>query len=155
MENFREKMKIETIITAVLCVILAGLSVLGLVAQAGLVQLTPSAGDEHWQSMWRGLLSGTSFGVMALMIFGLVQSIRALKDEKKLKKLYIEATDERQHQIWTMARASSMQVTLLAGLVVGIAIGYINPTVSITILVLESVHAVVGVLFKLYYSRKF
>lgn len=155
MENFREKMKIETIITAVLCVILAGLSVLGLVAQAGLVQLTPSAGDEHWQSMWRGLLSGSSFGVMALMIFGLVQSIRALKDEKKLKKLYIEATDERQHQIWTMARASSMQVTLLAGLVVGIAIGYINPTVSITILVLESVHAVVGVLFKLYYSRKF
>lgn len=155
MEHFKEKLKVETAITAVLCIFLAIFSILGFAAEAGLVELTPVAGDEHWQSMWRGMMSGASFGVLALMVFGLVRGILALKDEKKLKKLYVEANDERQAKIWTMARATSMQVTLLIGLVAGLVLGYFNMTVGITILTAETIHAVTGGIFKLYYSRKF
>lgn len=155
MEQFKEKLKIETIITAVLCMILAVFSVLGFAAEAGLVALTPVAGDEHWQSMWRGMISGAAIGVLALMVFGLVRGIRALRDEKKLKKLYVEANDERQVKIWTMARATSMQVTLLVGLVAGLVLGYFNMAVGITIVAVETVHALVGGAFKLYYNRKF
>lgn len=155
MEQFKEKLKIENRITAVLCVILAGFTVLGFIAEAGIVELTPVSGDSHWQSMWRGIVSGASFGVLALMIVGLVRGIQALKDEKKLKKLYIKANDERQIQIWTAARASSMQVTLLIGLVAGIIIGYFNMIVGITILAVETFHAVVGGCFKLYYNKKY
>lgn len=155
MEHFKEKLKVEAIITAVLCVILAVFSVLGFAAEAELIALTPVAGDEHWQSMWRGMISGASFGVLALMVYGLIRSIRAIRDEKKLKKLYVEANDERQNMIWTAARATSMQVTLLVGLVAGLVLGYFNMTVGITILAIETIHALAGGAFKLYYSRKF
>lgn len=155
MEQFKEKLKVENRVNAVLCVILAVFSVLGFAAEAGLIELTPVGGDSHWQSMWRGMISGASFGVLALMIFGLVRGIRALKDEKKLKKLYVEANDERQIQIWTIARATSMQVTLLLGLVAGLIVGYFNMAVGATILAVESIHAFIAFGFKLYYNRKF
>ena len=155
MEQFKEKLKIENRITAILCVILAAFTVLGFIAEAGLVELTPVSGDSSWQSIWRGMVSGASAGVLGIMLFWYIRANRALKDEKKLKKLYVQANDERQIQIWTAARASSMQVTLLVGLVAGMIIGYFNMTVSITILVLETFHAVVGFCFKLYYNRKY
>lgn len=155
MEQFKEKLKIENRITAILCVILVGFTVLGFVAEAGLVQLTPISGDSHWQSMWRGMVSGASFGVLALMLLALIRGSQALKDEKKLKKLYIKSNDERQIQIWTAARASSMQVSLLIGLVAGMIIGYFNMIMGITILAVETIHALIGGCFKLYYNRKY
>lgn len=155
MEQFKEKLKIETVITALLCVVLAIFSVLGFAAEAGLVELTPVAGDEHWQSMWRGMISGAAFGVLVLMVIGLIRDIRAIRDEKKLKKLYVEANDERQNQIWTKARATSMQVTLLVGLVAGLVLGYFHMTVGITIMAVETIHALVAGAFKLYYNSKF
>ena len=155
MEQFKKDLQASCGFTAVLCVILAVFSVLGFAAEAGLVELTPVAGDEHWQSMWRGMISGAAMGVLALMVFGLVRSLRALKDEKKLKKLYVEANDERTQKIWTSARASAMQISLLGGLVAGMVIGYFHMTVGITILVLETIHALIGFGCKVYYSRKF
>ena len=155
MEQFKAKLKVETAITAFLCVILLLFTLLGFAAEAGIVNLTPVTGDSHWQSMWRGMISGASFGVLVLMLIGLIKSIRALKDDKKLKKLYIQTNDERQIQIWTSARATSMQVSLLLGLVAGLIIGYFNMTIGVTIIALETLHAFIGFGFKLYYSTKF
>lgn len=155
MEQFKEKLKVESRITAVLCVVLAIFSALGFAAEAGLVELTPVTGSSHWQSMWRGMISGASFGVMIMMIIGLVRGIRAQRDEKKLKKLYIEANDERQIKILTSARATSMQISLLLGLVVGLIVGYFNMIIGITILAVETIHAFIGFGFKIYYSKKF
>ena len=155
MEHFKEKLKIENRITAVLCIILACFTILGFLAEAGVVELTPVSGDSHWQSMWRGMLSGASFGVLALMLVTLIRGAQALKDEKKLKKLYIQANDERQIQIWTAARASSMQVSLLIGLVAGMIISYFNMIIGITVLAVETIHAIVGGCFKLYYNKKY
>ncbi|MBO5129611.1 MAG: hypothetical protein J6B95_04615 [Oscillospiraceae bacterium] len=155
MEQFKEKLKVETGITAILCVILLLFSILGFAAEAGLVELTPVTGDSHWQSMWRGMISGASFGVLVLMIIGLIRGLRALKDDKKLKKLYIQSNDERQIQIWTSARATSMQVSLLLGLVTGLIVGYFNMTIGITIVAVETAHSLIAFGFKLYYSQKY
>lgn len=155
MEQFKKELQVSCHFTAVLCVILAVFSVMGFAAEAGLMELTPVSGDEHWQSMWRGMISGASAGVLALMLFGLIRSLRALKDDKKLKKLYVEANDERQIQIWTSARAAAMQITLLGGLVAGLIISYFHMTVGVTILALETIHALIAFGCKIYYSRKF
>lgn len=155
MEHFKKELQVSCRFTAVLCIILAVFSVLGFAAEAGLVALTPVSGDEHWQSMWRGMISGAAMGVLALMLFGLIRSLRALKDDKKLRKLYVEANDERQIQIWTSARASAMQITLLGGLVAGLIISYFHMTVGVTILALETIHALIAFGCKIYYSRKF
>ena len=155
MEQFKEKLKVENRITAVFCVIFALFILFVIAAEAGFVELTPVAGDSHWQSTWRGMLSGAASGILGLMLFSLIRTNRALKDEQKLKKMYIEANDERMIQIWTAARASSTQATLLIGLVAGMIAGYFSMTVSITILALEFFLALTGGAFKLYYTRKY
>ena len=105
--------------------------------------------------MWRGFMSGAAIGLLALMVFGLVQNIRALRDEKLLKKHYIKNNDERTIQIWTSARAAAYQACLLLGLAAVVVAGYFNTTVSITILVCVLLGSLSGLLFKIYYSKKF
>ena len=155
MENYREKTKVNCRITAVLSVILIAFSIFALCAEAGLVELTPVAGDSHWQSRWRGFLSGASVGVAAYMVINLVKALRALKDEKKLKALYVKEHDERTQAIYTAARAAAMQLSSGVGLVAAIIAGYFNITVSLTLLVFTCFLAYSGVAFKFYYSKKF
>ena len=105
--------------------------------------------------MWRGFVCGASFAILAFLIFGLVRNIRALRNEKFLKKLYIRENDERSIQIWTSARAAAFQAFLLLGLVAIVVAGYFSVTVSITILCCVWFASIIGLLFKLYYNKKF
>lgn len=155
MENYREKLKVSAIIYTIAAMLLAVFSLLGFAAEAGLVELAPVAEDDHWQSMWRGIISGASCAIMLLMVYGLVQNVRALKDDKALKKLYIKANDERSNQIYTYARAAGMQAFLTLGLAAAIVAGYFSMTVSITILSCVFGAAVISLAFKIYYSKKF
>lgn len=155
MEQYREKLRITTIITAVACIALAAFTLLGFAAEAGWVSLTPISGDSHWHSCWRGFISGASFGILALMIFGLIRNIRALMDEKKLKKFYVKEHDERQIQIYTAARAAATQTFLLVGIVAGIIAGYFSMSVGITIIACVFIHSLIAMGFKIYYSKKF
>lgn len=154
MENFKEKLKIQNIVLSLGCVVLLAFCVLGFSAEAGLVALAP-AGDSHWQSQWRGFLSGASLGVLALMLFGLIRNLLALKDEKKLKKLYVKERDERTIQIWTAARAAGCQVFLILGLVAILVTGYFSPTVSLTILACVLALSLLCIGFKCYYFNKY
>ena len=155
MSNYKEKLKIQNIFLAVACVILAGFCALGFAAEAGVVDLAPIAGDSHWQSQWRGFVSGASFAILAFLIFGLVRNIRALRSESFLKKLYIKEHDERSIQVWTSARAAALQTFLCLGLVAIVVAGYFSVTVSLTILGCVWFAAILGLLFKVYYSKKF
>lgn len=155
MDFYKEKLKLENRILAVIAVILVLFTVLSIAGEAGLIPLSPIAGDSHWQSKWRGFVAGASMGILGLIIYGLVRNIQALKDEKKLKNLYIKEHDERTIQIWTAARAESTRVFLLAGLVACIIAGYFNITVSLTILACILAHSLLGLGFKIYYSRKY
>lgn len=155
MENYKTKLKADNIVLVICIVVLTLVSVLGFAAEAGIVTLTPTAGDSHWQSMWRGFMSGAAIGLLALMVFGLVQNIRALRDEKLLKKHYIKNNDERTIQIWTSARAAAYQACLLLGLAAVVVAGYFSTTVSITILICVLLSSLSGLLFKIYYSKKF
>jgi len=155
MENYKEKLKKETIILSICLVILTAFSILGFAAEAGLVPLTPAAGDSHWQSMWRGFMSGAAMGVGGLMLFGLIRNLLAMKDEKKLRKLYVKTHDERQTQLFHNARSAAMSVFLIFGLIAVIVTGYFNTTVSITLLVCVLSCSVTCMLFKLYYNKKF
>ena len=156
MEQYREKIKTDNLIIGINCLILAIFIFISAASEAGIIHiLQPAAGDSHWQSMWRGFITGAAVGFLILMIFGLVRNIRALMDEKKLKELYIKEHDERQIQIWTNARATSMQIFVLGGLVAGIVAGYFNMTVSITILACVFIHSLLGAACKIYFSTKF
>lgn len=155
MEQFKEKIKQQNIVLAIGCLILLAFSVLGFVAEMGLITLIPTGGDSHWQSMWRGFMSGASMGVMGLMLFGLIRNFLALKDEKKLKKLYVSSRDERSAMLFHNARSAAMSVFLIFGLIAVIITGFFSPTVSITILMCVASCSVLCVGFKLYYNKKY
>ena len=90
-----------------------------------------------------------------VMIFILVRNILALRDEKKLKKLFVKANDERISKIWTEGRAFAMQISLFVGLVAAIVAGYFNPVISITIVACMFAESMIVLLCVLFFSRKF
>jgi len=100
-------------------------------------------------------MSGAAMGVGGLMLFGLIRNLLAMKDEKKLRKLYVKTHDERQTQLFHNARSAAMSVFLIFGLIAVIVTGYFNTTVSITLLVCVLSCSVTCMLFKLYYNKKF
>ena len=155
MEAYREKLKVSQRIYTFAAVLLIIFSILFLLSECGIVNISPVTGDSHWQSRWRGFVSGASIGIAGLMLVGIIRISKALKDEKALRKLYIQDHDERQIQIWTAARATAMQIFLIGGLVAGIVAGYFSMTVSITILACVVIHSILGAALKLYYSKKF
>ncbi len=155
MEDYRDKLKLDIIINGIGCLVLAAFCFFMAACESGLIPFVPATGDSHWASMWRGFSVGAACGILGMMLLGLAKIVRALKDEKELKKLYVKEHDERQIQIWTAARAASMQVFLILGMVAGIVAGYFNMVVSITIIVCITVQAWLGLGFKLYYSRKY
>ena len=155
MELFRDKLKMQNLVIAICCFILAVFSFLAAAGQAGIIGfMEPATDNTHWQSMWRGIIAGMSVGIMIVMIAFLVRNILALRDEKKLKKLYVETNDEREIQIWTAARSTAMQLFLMAGVVAAIVAGYFSMTVSITIIACMFLQSMTGFFCMLYYRIK-
>ena len=155
METYREKLKVQNIIYCIGCVVLAAFCVLSWLGEAEIVNFAPSVENSHWQSSWRGLLSGASVSILAALLFGLIQNLRALKDEKKLKKMYIREGDERQKQIYTNALCAAMRASLVLGLVAVVVAGYFSMTVSVTLLAAVFVAALLAAAFKLYFRKKY
>ena len=155
MELFREKLKIQNLAIGMCCFILALFSFLAAAGEAGIIGfMQPAVNDSHWQSMWRGIVMGMSVGILIVLIAFLIRNILALKDEKRLKKLYVETNDEREIQIWTAARSTAMQLFLMVGVVAAIVAGYFSMTVSITIIVCMFLQSITGFFCMLYYRMK-
>lgn len=155
MEQYKEKLKLTNIFLIIGCVILALFAIAAIGSELGWLHiLRPVAGDSHWQSHWYGFITGVSCGIFAFMLAGLIRNVRALKDEKKLKKLYVKEHDERTIQIQTLARNTAMQILLLGGLVAVVIAGYFSITVSLTILACIFTASITSLLLVGYYSKK-
>ena len=70
LEKFRDKIKLDNLTIGLACFILAIFSFLAAMGEAGIIPFfNPTGGDYHWQSMWRGFISGSTFGIIGAMIF--------------------------------------------------------------------------------------
>ena len=155
MEQYKEKLKITNVFLSILCLVLAVFAILAIGSELGwFTSFSPVAGDDHWRSSWNGFITGASCGILGLMLFSLIRNSRALKDEKKLKALYVKEHDERTIQIQTLARNTAMQIMLWLGLVATIIAGYFSITVSITIFCCTMVCSITSLLLLGYYSKK-
>lgn len=156
MEQYKEKLKIQNVFAMIGCLILAVFAVFAIGSELGWFNiLSPVTGDSHWQSTWHGYITGISCGVFALLLVVLIRNRRALKDEKKLKALYVKEHDERTIQIATLARNTAMQILLPAGLVASVIAGYFSVTVSMTILACTFFSSGISLFLMGYYCKKF
>ena len=155
MEQYKENLKITNIFLVIGCIILAIFAVLAIGSELGWFHiLKPIAGDSHWHSNWNGFVTGASCGVLGLLLYSLIRNRQALKDEKKLKKLYVKEHDERTIQILTLARNTAMQILLIGGLVAVVIAGYFSITVSLTILACIFAASITSLLLVGYYNKK-
>lgn len=155
MEQYKAKLKIQNLVMGICCLVLALFAVLAIGGELGWISvLKPVVGDDHWHSTWYGYCTGASCGLAAVMLFGMIRNVRAMKDEKKLKKLYIKEHDERSLQIQILARNTAMQILLLVGLAASVVAGYFSRTVSTTILVCILVSSSTSLFLVGYYNKK-
>lgn len=93
-----------------------------------------------------------AFGVIC--IFGFIMNTKALKNEDKLRKMYIKANDERMKAISLYAGHNSYWFEVL-GLLLGIIIGGLfSPVIAAACLGCLFYVCFVRLGLKIYYSRK-
>lgn len=155
MELYKEKLKLNNILLGIGSLVMAIFSLLAIGGELRWFPVVrPVAGDSHWQSAWYGYITGASIGLCAVMIFFLIRNCRAMKDEKKLKSLYVKCNDERTIQIQTLARNTAMQILLWVGLIATVIAGYFNVAVSLTILACTAISSFVSIVLTVYYNEK-
>ena len=134
MKQYREKLRLQVRINTVIAILTALFALWAFLGQADLLPFPEPAGSSRFQSFWRGTIFGMLGGTVLGLVLSVVGGRKALKDEKKLKALYIKVHDERTQQIGLYARSAAMSYSLLLGLIAAIAAGFFSMTVSLTIM---------------------
>lgn len=94
----------------------------------------------------------SSFSI--LIILHIVRNLRAIRNENKLKKLYIGENDERSIMIMQKTGAFGINICIIGFACATIIAGYFNKVVFSTLLGATLFVTIVKGLFKLYYRNK-
>lgn len=132
--------------------IIAGLAVLYIVCVI-LKKQFPFV-DEQVADMYLGFQAGLSVSIGAALAVGIWKIRKALKDEEKIKKLYIEEHDERKKEIGFRMAVSGVTVILLTLVAAVFVTAYINKTVFLTLVAVTFCVSMILLVFKIYYSKK-
>lgn len=147
--KYKKSLKIQLVINAVTAAIIAAFIVLSITEV-----ITPVVLNERWADMWNGFICGVSTAGAAILVIGIIRNVRALKNEKALKQMYIKEHDERALEICHRSGHTSYWFDAL-GLMLGVIIGgFFSPVVSITCLGCLLYICIVRGVLKVYYSKK-
>lgn len=109
---------------------------------------------ENKDTFFAGLLAGVAGGTLGGVLACCIKYSRALKNEKKLKEMYIQSTDERNIEIAKeTAQTSSLITTYLIALAV-IVTGAFSKTVSMTLAAVMVVDILITIGVSIYYNKK-
>ena len=109
---------------------------------------------EKKDTFYSGLLAGGASGIIVVTIGYCVRFSNALKDEKKLKAMYIQETDERNKEIAKKTMATSSMITLYVTAFAVFISGIFSDTVAMTLAVAMIVDALITAGVSAYYNQK-
>ena len=147
MEQFKTTLKRRLYAMTGYAVALAVLVCLGLFRPMG-------GNNEETQVFMAGFNAGLFAVAIGVLVVSAVKYRAALKNEGKLKALYITEHDERLLAIHTKIGGTGMQVILFGLLGATIAAGFLNQTVFFTLLGALLFGAAVKAVLKVYYTRR-
>lgn len=151
MKEYRKKLIIESCVLALISIVL---TVVQILAFNRVIQPVAAPVEWiHWTDYWNGMMAGMSMSLTGLFIVGIIVNIRALRDEKRLKKLYAKEHDERTIQIQMQGQAMGMRISLILMLAATIVLGYFDIKLSLAVLVCTFVQSVITALCKLYWHH--
>ncbi|MEZ3455027.1 MAG: hypothetical protein K1W17_11785 [Oscillospiraceae bacterium] len=150
MEDFRKQVrKTLNIYRAVLIAAIVILIVLNV------IEIAAELGEKSTNDLSNGFGTGVCASIITLMIVNVSRYSTALKNDEKLKKLYILETDERERLIYEKSNSSSFRaVIILLGLAAMVASFFSKP-IFYTIVAIIIAIAFVQAAFKFYYRRKY
>ena len=102
----------------------------------------------------QGLVTGLFSALMVTTIFSIVSTYVILHDDEKLKKHYIEETDERNKEIAKKTMQTSSLISLYLAAIAVIVSGFFSEVVSITLAIDMIVGVIITVAVNTYYKKK-
>ena len=146
MEKFKEKIRIRTIWMVVVIICIAITYSVLLFNQDNLTEIS---------DFIKGFQTGAFCGLQLILIYSLVRNLASMRNEKALRKLYIEENDER--TIMIMQKTGAMGITIcITGLAFAAVIaGFYNQIAFFSLLGATVFTALVKGFFKIYYHHKF
>ena len=149
MKDYRNRLKLQTVCSAVGLVLL-----LAVIALSFMEIITPVGGDSHWASFWNGFIGGGTAAFAAVLLINIILNLRAMSNPEKLRAQYIKEHDERTRQIWMLSGASAYWFDVLGLLLAAVIVGYYIPAASIAIVAALFYICLVRAALKLYYHKK-
>ena len=142
MEEYRKKIQRKLIIMRIMGILFL------------LVIIAEKIFLEKKDTFYSGLLAGGVCGMLPITIGCCVRFSNALKDEKKLKAMYIQETDERNKEIAKKTMATSSMITLYVTAFAVFISGIFSDTVAMTLAVSMIVDALIFAGVSVYYNKK-
>lgn len=159
MEKFKKQLKakmIGYIITAALSAILYGVfAFLDMTNALGTVLPSSVSGAAETSDFTSGFRTGFCSGIIGFAVIKAIFCAAALKNEQKLKAMYIRETDERTALILQKTASSSFCVTIMALAVASVAASFFSMTVLYTLIAIIFFIVFVRMIFQFYYTRKY
>ena len=109
--------------------------------------------DEHEASFMRGFQGGLFFAWAAIAVYGIVVNVRALRDDKRLRALYIKEHDERLQAIQRESGRAAYCISLFGLLTAAIAAGFFSMTVFAALIGAVLFVSVAGLGAKIWFHR--
>lgn len=161
MEKYRKQIVTRMtayIIAAVLCAVLFGVLIaLDLLTDGNMFLSGSMTGTEASDGgdFVAGFRSGFCMAVVGIMVINIIRYANALRNEEKLKKMYICETDERTRLINEKTASGSFTVTSLSLGVATVVSSFFSMTVLFTLIGVIMFITLVKFVFYFYYSRKY
>lgn len=148
MENYKKMMQQKIAVNAVMFCIGSALFMVG---QWGYLSKYKPDGD------FGDFISGFQVGLFVILAVWLIASTvyigSALKDDKKLKEMYIEDTDERNMKICELTGISLYQSVCIPLLIAAIVAGYFSVEVFFTLFGVVLFISIVTIVRKIYFCK--
>jgi len=142
MEEFRKKIHRELIVMRIMCVLV--------IASLFVYKILTRDSDSYFS----GVLYGITGAMVALGIGYSVRFNMALKDDVKLKEMYIQQSDERNKQILKESARTSNTIYLFVTAIAAIIAGAFSETVSMTLSIAIVIYSLIEVGVSAYYNKK-
>ncbi len=148
MENYKKMMQQKLLSNAIMLCLGSAIFTIG---QQGYLSKYKPDGD------FGDFISGFQIGVFVAFAIWLIASTAyigsALKDDKKLREMYIKETDERNIKISEMTGVKLQQSLCLPLLIATIVAGYFSAEVFFTLLAVVWFISIVTMARKIYFSK--
>lgn len=142
MENFRKKVERRFKIDTAVCLCSFALYFM-------LVFLTKGASD-----LAQGVSMGIFAGLELVAVYNFARTLAALRNEEKLKEMYIDETDERNIAINKETSQTSSAVSMMGTAMAAVAAGFFDEKICFSLGAVLIFSALVTIIVNAYYKRK-